>query len=76
MKIHLRFLRSSGTFPEILAKDGWSLEWERDGSLTVRHPLVDSESAGRSRLQTIGLLTTRSAHIEFDRHGERRPISV
>ena len=67
MRIHLRFLRKSGALPEALANDGWRLHWEHDGSLTAHHPLVANEQAGRTRLQSLGLLTTSVARIEFDR---------
>jgi hypothetical protein len=65
MKVHLRFLRQSEVIQETLQDDGWKLEWERHDSLFARHPLVQDESAARSRLQGLGLLTTSSAHINF-----------
>jgi hypothetical protein len=65
VRIHLRFLRKSGMIQEVLERDGWNLEWERDDSLIARHPLVKDETAGRNRLQDLGLLTAASVRIEF-----------
>jgi hypothetical protein len=73
MRVHLRFLRKSEVVQEVLQKDGWQLERERDDSVTARHPLVRDELAARNRLQDLGLLTTSSVAIEFIRlSGGRR----
>jgi hypothetical protein len=65
MRVHLRFLRQSEMFQEVLEKDGWQLEPERGDSVTARHPLVVDETAARNRLQDLGLLTTASLAIHF-----------
>jgi hypothetical protein len=65
MRVHLRFLRKSEVVQEVLQKDGWQLERERDDSVTARHPLVEDEPSARNRLQGLGLLTTSSVAIEF-----------
>ena len=67
MKMHLQFLRESGMIQKALEKDGWDFEWEEDGSLMVGHHLVPDETACRSRLQHLGLLTTSSVRIKFVR---------
>jgi hypothetical protein len=69
MKICFRLLRETGPIQAALAKDGWTLKRKKDNSLIAGHPLVNDESAGRHRLQGLGLLTTSSARIEFIRRG-------
>jgi hypothetical protein len=66
MKMHLQFLRESEAIRKKLEKDGWDFEWKQDGSLMVRHDLVRDQSACRSRLHHLGLLTTSSVRIEFE----------
>jgi hypothetical protein len=65
MRIHLRFLRRAGLIQERLRNDGWLLEPGKDESLSARHPHVADESAARTRLHALGLLTSGSLLIEF-----------
>jgi hypothetical protein len=48
-----------------LRNDGWAVESAQDGAVRARHPLASDEGAARSRLQGLGLLTSRCLRIEF-----------
>jgi len=65
MKVHLHFLKQAGSFEAVLQKDGWLLEQEKDRSILAWHPEAPDETAARSRLHQLGLLTSRSLRIEF-----------
>jgi len=72
MKVHLRFLRQHGELQQALRNDGWQFEKEHDESLLARHPQVPDESAARVRLHQLGLLTSSSVWIDFQRIQPRR----
>jgi hypothetical protein len=65
MKVHLRFLRQATVFEAVLQRDGWRLEQDKDTSVLAWHPEAPDETAARSRLHQLGLLTSRSLRIEF-----------
>ena len=67
MNLHLRFLRQPEALREVLQKDGWRLETGKDESLFAHHPQVFDEPAARSRLYHLGVLTSSSLCIEFQR---------
>jgi hypothetical protein len=67
MRLHLRFLRQAGKLQAAFRNDGWELEREKDETLQARHPEVTDESAARTRLYRLGLLTSSSLSIEFQR---------
>ena len=71
MLIRFHFLRDAATPLQALRGDGWQLQDEPGGVVLGTHPDVANEAAARSRLDGLGLLTSRSLLIRFDR--SRRP---
>jgi hypothetical protein len=71
MHLRIQSLRRSETFLVALQEDGWAVVFGHDGAVSARHPQVPDESAARSRLQGLGLLTSSSLRIEFCRPGPR-----
>jgi hypothetical protein len=67
MNIWIEALISSTDLEEILVDDGWDLLVESDQLIFANHPEVPDEPTARSRLNRLGLLTSRSHRIEFQR---------
>jgi hypothetical protein len=65
MHVTIRPLGQPEPFLAVLRDDGWAVESGEDGAVCARHPLASDEGAARSRLQELGLLTSRSLRIEF-----------
>ena len=65
MHARIELLRQSEAVLAALRKDGWAVESGQSGTLCARHPQVPNQSAARSRLHGLGLLTSRSLRIEF-----------
>lgn len=67
MNIHIELIRRGGVdLSELLTRDGWALEDERD-ALWVSHPDVPDEATARNRLNRLGILTSPTLRIEFER---------
>jgi len=71
MHVTIQPLRQPETILAALRHDGWAVESGQDGAVHARHPLASDEGAARSRLQGLGLLTSRSLRIEFYHAGQR-----
>jgi hypothetical protein len=69
MDVCIQRLRHAGDLQEILRKDGWHLDDRPENEILAKHPQVLNESAARSRLQHLGLLTAGFLRIEFRRSG-------
>jgi hypothetical protein len=65
MQVHIHVLRSHREVLERLQRDGWELEKIQPDSLSARHRQVASETAARSRLYALGLLTSSAVCIAF-----------
>jgi hypothetical protein len=65
MQVHIEVLRPSNSLSELLRKDGWRLDSPGPDDLVARHPNVTTESLARSRLNNLGLLTSRKLRIRF-----------
>ena len=65
MHVRIELLRWSEPILVALRKDGWAVESGQGDTLSARHPQVPNQSAARSRLHGLGLLTSRSLRIEF-----------
>jgi hypothetical protein len=65
MHVRIEPLWGSEAFVVALREDGWAVECGHDGAVCARHPRVPDESAARSRLHGLGLLTSGSLRIEF-----------
>jgi hypothetical protein len=63
--VYLQFLRHAGELQDILKRDGWTLQPEKDQSQRARHSSVADETSARSRLHRLGLLTSASMRISF-----------
>jgi hypothetical protein len=70
MHVTIQPLRQPETILAALRHDGWAVESGQDGAVCARHPLASDEGAARSRLQGLGLLTSRSLRIEFCHAGQ------
>jgi len=69
MNVRIELLRRSEAVLAALRDDGWVVESGQGDTLCARHPQVLNQSAARSRLHGLGLLTSRSLRIEFCRAG-------
>ena len=67
MNIWIEPLIPSTDLEEILIDDGWELLVESDHLIFANHPEVPDEPTARSRLDRLGLLTSRSHRIQFHR---------
>jgi hypothetical protein len=67
MNVWIKPLIPSPHLEEILANDGWELLVESDHAIFANHPEVPDEPTARSRLDRLGLLTSRRHRIEFER---------
>jgi hypothetical protein len=68
MHLAIQILWNDVSIPKILQKDGWFLHFdEQSKSFSARHAKVREESAARERLNDLGLLTSRTCRIEFQR---------
>jgi hypothetical protein len=65
MEVTIQPLRRSENLLTTLRADGWTVECGQDGAVLARHPLAPDESALRSRLHGLGLLTSGFLRIEF-----------
>jgi hypothetical protein len=81
MKVQIWILQSGSDCKDALAKDGWDLSVEPDGSVLAEHPAVVSEPEARARLNRLGMLTSRELSIRFSSHSsafaehrERSPV--
>ena len=66
MRVHFSFLRFQDTLRGLLITDGWKFEPDQDQTHHAKHVLVRDESAARTRLDRLGLLTSAHLRIEFD----------
>jgi hypothetical protein len=71
MHVHIQPVRRSEGFLAVLREDGWAVRPGRDGAVWARHPRAADEGAARSRLHSLGLLTSGSLRIEFWHAGPR-----
>jgi hypothetical protein len=71
MYVTIQPLGQPEAFLAALRHDGWAVESGQGGAVCARHPLASDEGAARSRLQGLGLLTSRSLRIEFCHAGQR-----
>ena len=68
MHLAIQLLWNDEGVRKILQKDGWHLQSEeQSNALRARHVDVGEESAARERLNDLGLLTSRTCRIEFQR---------
>jgi hypothetical protein len=65
MKILIRPLREDAEVGATLRDEGWVVTVGKDGVLSATHPDVPDEEAAHKRLQSLGLLTATSVHIDF-----------
>jgi len=65
MRVRIERLRRSEAVLAALRTDGWVVESGQGDTLCARHPQVPDQSAARSRLHGLGLLTSGSLRIEF-----------
>jgi hypothetical protein len=68
MHVSIQMLKEDDTVQMSLQKDGWHLlPDEKTHDMRAKHPHVHQESEARQRLHDIGLLTSRTCRIEFQR---------
>jgi hypothetical protein len=72
MLTRFHFLHEPATLLSALRGDGWDLHSGPGGAVEGTHPEVSDEDAARSRLDGLGLLTSRSLLIRFV-HSRRAP---
>ena len=70
MLTRFHFLHEPATLLSALRGDGWDLHSGPGESVEGMHPEAQDERAVRSRLDDLGLLTSRSLLIHFD-HSRR-----
>lgn len=58
-------LREAEQLRQVFAEDGWRVNQAQCDVLRVEHPNVTDQRGARERLQTLGLLTSSSCHIDF-----------
>jgi hypothetical protein len=73
MFIRFHFLHDSAGPLQALRGGGWDLEGESDWAVTASRPDVPDEATARSRLNDLGLLTSRNLRIHFD-HSRRAAV--
>jgi hypothetical protein len=56
--------------------NGWRVTGDERGQLLADHPLVDSETSARARLNEMGLLVSRSLKIDFEQSLARRALDL
>jgi len=66
MIVHVRLLEHAEAVQVLLLRDGWTVESQADGSLTISHPQVPDEQAARDRLDRLGLLTSPAVRLDFE----------
>jgi hypothetical protein len=71
MHVRIQSLQGSEAFAVALRKDGWAVEPGQGDTLRARHPEAPDESAARSRLHRLGMLTAGWLRIEFCHAGPR-----
>jgi hypothetical protein len=64
VNVHIEVLQRRVDVPQLLLKDGWTLDDSND-VYTACHPDISSESAARNRLYHLGLLTSPAVRIRF-----------
>jgi hypothetical protein len=64
------FLRERATLLSALRGDGWDLHSGPGGAVEGTHPEAQDEDEIRSRLDVLGMLTSRALLISFD-HSRR-----
>jgi hypothetical protein len=67
MNVYIQLLRPSDETSRLLSDDGWKLDPAHPEFAHSLHCTVADESAGRSRLMRLGLLTSSSVRVEFRR---------
>jgi hypothetical protein len=72
MFTRFHFLDEPADMIQALRGDGWVLRGEPGGLVEGTHPEAADEAATRSRLNGLGLLTSRALRIGFD-HSRRAP---
>jgi hypothetical protein len=65
MFVRLELLRQANGIQKQLTRDGWQLERQVGENWLARHLSVQNESAARSRLAQLGLLTSSRLRIQF-----------
>jgi hypothetical protein len=74
MNIYIEFVRSGGDLSRLLRRDGWLLDRHRH-AFSASHPEVPDETAARTRLYRLGILTSPAVRIEFSKECTR-PVPV
>ena len=68
MHVSIQMLKEDDTVQMTLQKDGWHFQSnEKTHDVRAKHPRVHQESEARQRLNDLGLLTSRTCRIEFQR---------
>jgi hypothetical protein len=67
MRLKIQLLGRGEAVKHRLQHDGWKLKAESSDTLSACHAAVDSEPAARRRLHSLGLLTSVTLRIEFQR---------
>ena len=67
MRLRIQLLHQREAVKDCLQRDGWNLKGESRDTLSACHAAVDSEPAARRRLHSLGLLTSATLRIEFQR---------
>ena len=65
MNIYIELLRPTDETRRLLNDDGWKLDPAHPELAHSLHCTVADESAARSRLMRLGLLTSSSVRVEF-----------
>jgi hypothetical protein len=72
MRLKIQLLGRGEAVKQSLQRDGWKLKAKSSDTLSACHAAVDSEPAARRRLHSLGLLTSATLRIEFQRVDVRR----
>jgi hypothetical protein len=75
MRVYIEPLRQRETIRRLLQQQGWRLHQEERG-YTAHHEAVRDEQTARRLLQHLGLLTSSSVRIEFERLRRRQRAHV
>src|SRR5262245_14309495 len=67
MRVEIRFLHKADSLKQMLRSDGWDLRQH-----IATHPDVRDEQSARNRLSELGLLTSPSLRIAFQRGQEMK----
>ena len=67
MEVRFEFLRHFSEIGKALHDDGWCVETQGNNYFSAHHPEALNEFTARSRLLKLGLLTSSSLRIEFQK---------